>query len=495
MSKMNMDYFKICFLDPVGLPEKYILFLSEKDAADITENNLSSMFSDVEWDYIQEKKLESNIIVSKNIQVHMDDSVATLKKKISRVLNTSENTDALDINEMYLFSCVEKKFSVLSIYKRLTQLDTKPLTKNMLNQFIANFNGISNYLDSDEQVPVGDADVDTNKPTFLQDPLYLQKSVFTYEDLLEIDWFYSNETTGEKRIQKIPIGLRFVEKPHDPEDPRVVLNQDVFSSNPFDILLPDLVYIPSKDVRLQPFESDFLFHYATGSNFLENTIYVCTYNSVLTFLTETGIQNTNIYGLKLDEVLDIYFPNVSDSSPSPSPRKTESISKSKNNESFWEQEALVDMIYNIYSSNSTSNTDPTLNTSFLDIFSPLLTNFSNEESKKSPVPSQHPIKIYLQGGIYAFHFIIHPEKTNKLPLETIFKNIHTSERIPFIQYVPSYHPGVMREKMFRFYSIETAQNGNKIPILNKSTIQRLTKKQGKMENITIITKTFGKRRY
>ena len=479
MSKMNMDYFKICFLDPTGLPEKYILFLPELDAVNVTENNLSSMFShwfsNVEWNYILEKKLESNILISKNIQVHPDDSVATLKKKIARILFLQEEGKILDTNEMYLFSCVEKQFSVLSIYKRLTQLDTKPLTKNMLNQFIANFNGISNYLDSEEKAEtLTEEEMETGvKNTFLQDPLYQEKSVFTYEDLLEIDWFYSSETTGEKRMQKIPIGLRFVEKPHDPEDPRVILNQDVFSSNPFDILLPDLVYIPSKDVALQTFESDFLFHYTTGSSFLENTIYICTYNSVLTFLTEGNAESENTYGLKLDEILDIYFPNISTSSRAEID-DSRSKDKTKTNEYFWEQESLVDMIYNIYYSTATSSSSSTTNYLY-DIFSPL----STTEAKNNP------IKVHLQGGIYAFHFIIHPEKHNKLPLETIFKNIHASERIPFIQYVPAYHPGVLREKMFRFYYLDTAKNGNQIPVLSKSTIQRLTKKQGKMENITM----------
>ena len=482
MSKMNMDYFKICFLDPTGLPEKYILFLPELDAVNVTENSLSSMFShwfsEVEWNYILEKKLESNILFSKNIQVHPDDSVATLKKKIARILYFQEEGTILDTNEMYLFSCVEKQFSVLSIYKRLTQLDTKPLTKPMLNQFIANFNGISNYLDSEEKEgALTEEEVETGvKNTFLQDPLYQEKSVFTYEDLLEMDWFYSSETIGEKRMQKIPIGLRFVEKPHDPDDPRVILNQDVFSSNPFDILLPDLVYIPSKDVALQAFESDFLFHYTTGSSFLENTVYVCTYDSVLTFLIEGNAESENTYGLKLDEILDIYFPNVSSSSRR---ERVESFSKTKDktktNEYFWEQESLVDMIYNIYYSTAISSSSSSSTTNYLyDIFSPLSTEADN-----------NPIKVHLQGGIYAFHFIIHPDKHNKLPLETIFKNIHASERIPFIQYVPAYHPGVLREKMFRFYYLDTAQNGNKIPVLNKSTIQRLTKKQGKMENITM----------
>ena len=131
-------------------------------------------------------------------------------------------------------------------------------------------------------------------------------------------------------------------------------------------------------------------------------------------------------------------------------------------------------MYDVYSASKSSS-------SIFDIFSGLTASVSATISLSKVSDS----KIHLKGGIYAFQFVMHPEKTNKLPLETIFKNIHASETIPFVMYVPAYHPGIMREKMFRFHYTETAQNGNKIPAINKATIQRLTKKTRKTENITM----------
>ena len=137
MSKMNLDYTKICFLGSDGLPEKYIVFSSnEKDG-----QNIQTFFSQVEWAYIQEKGLESEIHIPSDIQIHPDDTISGLKKKIIRSLKDLRSTDlrstdsrstdlrstdqeSLELNEMYLFSCVEKRFSPLTIYKRLTQLDT-----------------------------------------------------------------------------------------------------------------------------------------------------------------------------------------------------------------------------------------------------------------------------------------------------------------------------------------------------------------------------------
>ena len=475
MSKMNMDYTKICFLGADGLPEKYIVFSSNETDG----RNMQTFFSQVEWDYIQENGLASQIIVPSDIHVHPDDTILATKNKIIRALSKKkdeeeeeeeeeEENDELSPEEMYLFSCVEKRFSPLSFYKRLTQLDTKPLTKTMLNQFIANFNGISDTIDAEARV-IGPTREDKPETHLLQDPIYLEKSVFSYEDLLEMDWFYSDIKKGEgsgsgsgpsvpyKKMQKIPLGLRFVERPHDPEDVRILLNQDIFSSNPFDLLFPR-AYRPSKDVSLQPFESEFLFHYTYGGDFLENTIYVCTYDSVLLFLQSKEIQEP-----EQEEILSLYFP-LSNSNKGSREREME----------MEQQDKLVDLIYDIYHDSKSSS-------SMYDIFSGLSKTLSLSLQKKETKDQ----KIHLQGGIYAFQIVIHPEKTNKLPLETIFKHIHASEAIPFITYIPAYHPGIMREKMFRFHFVETAQNGNPIPVLSKSTIHRLTKKVSKTENITM----------
>lgn len=473
MSKMNLDYTKICFLGTDGLPEKYIVFSSDSDSR---EKNIQTFFSQVEWAYIQEKGLESEILVPSDIQIHPDDTISAVKKKIIRAMKDTEEESlsdprslssdprSLSQEEIYLFSCVEKRFSPLTFYKRLTQLDTKPWTKAMLHQFIANFNGISDTIDAEEQLggPLKEDDQETH---LLQDPIYLEKSVYSYEDLLEMDWFYSgikkegsSSSVPYQKMQKIPLGLRFVERPHDPEDTRVLLNQDVFSSNPFDQLFPR-VYRPSKDVSLQPFESELLFHYTNGSRFLENTIYVCTYDTVLSFLHAKEIDEK-----EQEEILSLYFPLSNSNSSNQEP------------DDYWQQEKLVDLIYDLYHDSKASS-------SIYDIFSGLSNTLSLITSSKPKKKENETI--HLQGGIYSFQFILHPEKTNKLPLETIFKHIHASEAIPFITYIPAYHPGIMREKMFRFHFVETAQNGNHIPTLSKSTIQRLTKRVSKTENITM----------
>jgi len=453
MSKWKMDYYKFCFLDSNELPYRYVLFLSENERIEST--SLSEFFSNVEWKYIMENQLEKHIVVSQDIQIYPDDSILTIKKKIIRVLDSNSGYEQEKEKDLYLFSAIEQTFHPLSLFKRITQQDTKPFTKPKLNQVMMNYYGVSK---------------DVNNIT--QDKLYADNNVFSYEDLLEMDWFYGDKLENNtilRKQKKIPLGFRFVESPHNVEDDRVVLNQDLFSSNPFDILFP-YVYRPSKDVVLQSFDSDFLFHYAEGvsgtfgtegafgaestggvsgtfgtestggtggTGFIENTIYVCTYDEVNTFLN-----NKNIDKRTTDEILSTYFPNRDgkDTETGSSEKKKTTVDTM-----FWEQEKNIHLIYNLSEKNT---------------------------------------KI-IKGGIYAFQFIIHPNHPIQLPLETIFKNIHASIEIPFIQYSPVFIPGLMREKMYRLYYEEVAQNGNKIPFLSPSQLQSLTKKNQKNENITM----------
>ena len=191
MTKEIMRHYKICILDTDGLPKYYLLFVNDG------ENNNSNpkkreFFSNVEWGFIEEKQLQENIFICRTIQIHKDDSVQTLKKKIKRELSQNQIAMEIGINEMYLFVTTLKTFHTLSIYKRLTQNDTVLITKQKMNQFLMNYYGL-----------------ETEEPGFLHHPLYETKDEFMYEDLLEFEWFYGQNQN--LRPKKIPLGFRFVE--------------------------------------------------------------------------------------------------------------------------------------------------------------------------------------------------------------------------------------------------------------------------------------------
>jgi len=75
------------------------------------------------------------------------------------------------------------------------------------------------------------------------------------------------------------------------------------------------------------------------------------------------------------------------------------------------------------------------------------------------------------------------EFVNLLPLDSIFKNIHATLKIPFIKY----NPGFRRENMYRLYSRDIYSNGRRKPFLDAVTIRKLSKETGKSGEISLYT--------
>ena len=66
---------------------------------------------------------------------------------------------------------------------------------------------------------------------------------------------------------------------------------------------------------------------------------------------------------------------------------------------------------------------------------------------------------------------IHSPAPFTLPLDIVFKLLHTNGSRPLVKY----NPGRRREKIYRLYADKESTNGRRIPYLPKSTIFRLTK--------------------
>jgi hypothetical protein len=90
---------------------------------------------------------------------------------------------------------------------------------------------------------------------------------------------------------------------------------------------------------------------------------------------------------------------------------------------------------------------------------------------------------YLENGIKQIHCFIESNDNIMMPLEFIFKSIHASEKIPFIQY----YPGKSKEKLYRLYSEKNAGDGRKIPFLQKRTIMNLKSTSSEFKKANTIT--------
>ena len=89
---------------------------------------------------------------------------------------------------------------------------------------------------------------------------------------------------------------------------------------------------------------------------------------------------------------------------------------------------------------------------------------------------------YTMRGIKQFSVVLRPtDYDHALPLDILFKTIHSTRDIPFIKM----NPGNRRENMYRLYSERISTNGKKIPLLPESKIMSLSRETGKGNQISI----------
>ena len=89
---------------------------------------------------------------------------------------------------------------------------------------------------------------------------------------------------------------------------------------------------------------------------------------------------------------------------------------------------------------------------------------------------------YIFRGIKYFSVVLRPtDYEHTLPLDILFKNMHSTPEIPFIKM----NPGNRRENMYRLYSERISTNGKKIPLLPESKIMSLSRETGKGNQISV----------
>ena len=86
---------------------------------------------------------------------------------------------------------------------------------------------------------------------------------------------------------------------------------------------------------------------------------------------------------------------------------------------------------------------------------------------------------YVERGIKSVHFIMQPIARFAMPLDSLFKMLHSAQQTPLIKY----NPQGQREKVYRMYAPGVAKNGNRIPALTKSKIMRLDGEIGKRRRV------------
>ena len=87
---------------------------------------------------------------------------------------------------------------------------------------------------------------------------------------------------------------------------------------------------------------------------------------------------------------------------------------------------------------------------------------------------------YLSHGIYSIQFTKFQSDSVQLPLETIFKLIHSTQNIPMIQFIA----GQKKEPIYRLYVDKYSKDGKKIPFLSKKKIIQIINSMSSAKAIT-----------
>ena len=434
------DVYTLCFLDSQGMPKQFISFQGNTSQILSEEELKTNLFSDEELNKINQLGT-SPVFRQSSQQIHLDDSIRTIKKKIIHELGANN----ISYEEIYLFANHLEKISLLEAYQQVTQTNVAVTTKGAtrIERQLQELENIHNEMDSRtlgqflmnlkvekvvgmnttySDIEMSEQTRDTSNDE--ENINVLEKDSYLYEDLLKII------PKQEKYMLSFSLGQKFSKT--------VDL---LYSGNPFDVMSGDgePVFQKNKKNELYVFENHLLMNYG---NIDKNIIYVCLVGDVLDYAIQNNINESYF--------VDLYFPLL---------YKKNILNKS----------AFMENQQNLISQNNTLLDDVTLKSfDIVDMFYNIYYGRQNE------LP-------YIDRGIESFDIIIHPDYDIPLPLDIIFKQIHCSKQIPYIKY----NPGIRRENMFRLYSEEIAKNGKKIPVLKKSQIYAISKQTGKMRQISL----------
>jgi hypothetical protein len=217
----------------------------------------------------------------------------------------------------------------------------------------------------------------------------------------------------------------------------------MFSANPYFIVNAKEYNLENNpENRFLTFENSLLLNYKKIHN---NTIFVSIANNVL--------QYTNSINLDQNKIIKTYFPFLY-------------------NKNIFTLSTLNDQKEQLLNDSQKAFQNITFNkiNTFYDIFN---------ENVNIP---------YISQGITDVYLTLHPEIKTILPLENIFKQLHTSKNTPLIKY----KPGFKKEELFRIFSVGFSTNGKKIPYLTKPQIMNYPKKNiGSYKYLSImVQKTF-----
>jgi len=228
---IQMEIYKVHVLDNTGNTNKIFVFSGN------AQENIN-IFSEEERLFIENNQI---IPIFLPFQIHKDDSIRVVKKKIIIALESN-----ICYDEIYLFSNVLVKNNVSSLYHSIYKKGKDYLDLVTFSQLLQNLN--------------------------IKNVDFQEKTKFTLEDLEMI--------LPKESQHKISLGMNFANK-----------NDESFSYHPFD-LLPNFLYEGTSDNALLGLDNRLLMNFS--NKIMHNIIYLSFASDVFDFLekNENNIQKT-----------------------------------------------------------------------------------------------------------------------------------------------------------------------------------------------------------
>ena len=468
----KLNYISNKRTDETQIPEKIIVFYGKTDPVtkknwDVTVEYLNSQFEqyiesltisdEMLHEEDQEKRdytIFDNIfsqhelenITKYKIKVEFsfdrlcgDDTIETIKKKI--ITNIHLDTK-ISFDEIYLFFKRGVIYTPLQLYTKLSNNDTASITKKSLIDFLTNSHRGSLKHECELIIRANKEDL---------------KDVYTYNDIVELFYEIKEEDingseseeddNSESGSDNSSEEVILLSKAPIVEDiamgQRLLYNGAtyIYTVNPFSVTDISAFLISEAKNIISTNNKSILLDYDPN---VCKTIFLCLARDVLEYveLFNTSKQDDQEQ-ISSENMIQIYFPYLAD-------KNINNISDLETNiqELISDTEELIndrpykELIENI--------------DLFYDMFYQKLETGSLN---------------YVKRGISYIDLEIKPDYPINVPVDLLFKILHTSDETPLLKLTRSSRD----EKMYRLYANKISKNGKRIPYLKSTKINKIIK--------------------
>jgi hypothetical protein len=417
---------------------------SEENPADEEYVYFNDIFSNTELENIYTYKI---IVDFSFDRLYGDDTIETVKKKIISNIKI-ENLPSFD--ELYIFSKRNVDYTPTRLYNKLSNNDTSTITKASLIHFLTNSHRWS-------LKPECELILRTNKDEL--------KDIYTYDDIMELFFRYKKEKDSGSSGQES--GEENQEEEEIIEESMVPLVEDIpvgqkltynqleytFTVNPFNVIEIDKFLKDKAKNIISTTNKTILLDYEP---IICNTIFLCLASDVLEYINmfNQESEKEGVGSLTSDVMMQIYYPYLAE-------KQYTTIDALERNRQELEQstsELINDKSYR----DLVENVDL-----FYDVF------YQQEKDKDLK---------YIKNGISYIELEIKPDSIVNIPIDILFKILHTTDEKPLIKLTRNKRD----EKMYRLYANKVARSGKRIPYLKKSEIKKIMKETQQEKRVMVL---------